>query len=349
MWDLSLQEVMKIALANGNIMRQRNGVGPVDIDQVLDNNAPPMYLSLSPGAVPTTYDPALIDSDPRTGTEAAIAAFDTQFTGNVGWDNNVTPQNASGFLSQFQPQRFTQDLGSGQLQLGKTAADGSQWFIRHNINYERNNVNASLKLFPAAWTVNVEAETRIPLMQGAGVQYNRIDGPGSVPGLHNGVMIARVRVDQNLAEFEIGVNQYVKELEDDYWKLYYAYRRLDTAIEGRDRTLTAWQGANALLQTGAGPKTPGQGQTANLEAQAREQYYQYQTSVKEAKNRLYNAEAALRYIMGLTATDGRLIYPSDKPVTGAWSWIGTRPTAMPWCGGPSSASRSGWSSSASWS
>jgi outer membrane protein TolC len=311
MWDLSLQEVMQIALTNGTVLKSLGGVsfGPTGVQ-----GTPAGLLQNAAGAA-TTFIPSLVETDARTGTEAALAAFDTQFTGNIGWDGNVNPQNASGFLSQFQPQRFTQDLASAQIQLGKTAADGSEWFIRHNVSYERNNVDDSLKLFPAAWTINVEAETRIPFLQGSGVQFNRIAGPGSIPGLNNGVMIARVRVDQSLADFEGSVRNFVADVERSYWNLYYAYRRLDTAIEGRDKTLVAWRGANALLQTGSGPKIPGQGQTANLEAQARQQYYQFQASVKQSQTNLYKTEAVLRYMMGLAASDGRLIYPNDKPVT----------------------------------
>ena len=55
-----------------------------------------------------------------------------------------------------------------------------------------------------AWDTNIEAEVRQPLLQGAGVLYNRIAGPNGTIGQANGVLIARVNTDISLAEFEAG-------------------------------------------------------------------------------------------------------------------------------------------------
>jgi len=40
-------------------------------------------------------------------------------------------------------------------------------------------------------TRNYEAYARQPLLQGGGVDFNRIAGPNGTPGLINGVVIAR--------------------------------------------------------------------------------------------------------------------------------------------------------------
>ena len=42
--------------------------------------------------------------------------------------------------------------------------------------------SAFANLFPSVWNTNVEASFRQPLLQGAGVRFNRIAGPGNVPG-----------------------------------------------------------------------------------------------------------------------------------------------------------------------
>ena len=52
------------------------------------------------------------------------------------------------------------------------------------------------------------------------------------------------------------------------------------------------------------------------EAQAREQYFLFRSNVEQALTSLYANEANLRYIMGLAATDGRLIRPADEPTSG---------------------------------
>ena len=76
------------------------------------------------------------------------------------------------------------------------------------------------------------------------MQYNRIAGPMSfdqyAAGLGNpidGVMIARIRTDQTLADFEGGVRNVVHDLEEAYWELYFAYRDLEARKMGRDSAL----------------------------------------------------------------------------------------------------------------
>ena len=78
-------------------------------------------------------------------------------------------------------------------------------------------------------------EIRQPLLQGAGVEYNGIAGPGAIPGFNQGVLIARVNADIALTAFEAGVRNLVSDVENDYWELYFAYRNLDAWKKGRDQ------------------------------------------------------------------------------------------------------------------
>ena len=55
--------------------------------------------------------------------------------------------------------------------------------------------------------------------------------------------------------------------------------------------------------------------TAAAEAQARIQYFQFRGAAETALGLLYESEAKLRYMMGIAATDGRLIRPADEPTT----------------------------------
>ena len=50
--------------------------------------------------------------------------------------------------------------------------------------------------------------------------------------------------------------------------------------------------------------TAAKGGEAATEAQARENYYQFRKATEHALEHLYNAEANLRYLMGIAATDG---------------------------------------------
>ncbi len=300
--DITLEEAVRNALDNSKVMKS---LGGVSYGSGGTQGTPGALLSSPDGAI-TTYTPAITESDPRYGTEAALAAFDTAFTSSVFWEKNDTPQNVTSTVSSFRPEVYQQDLGTFQAKFQKTAATGATWSIAHNVQYEWNNATAS-RSWPSDYAVNVEAQFRQPLMQGSGVQYNRIAGPGAIPGYNNGVMIARLRTDVALAEFEAGVRNLVNDVETAYWNLYYAYRRMNTAVAGRDSTLRAWQVINAKRQANA------EGGTIQSEAQARNQYWNFQSIVQTSQSSLFKAERALRYIMGLSPTDGRLFRPKDEP------------------------------------
>ncbi len=299
-FELSLEEAVRYGLANGTVVRAyRPTAGGAVSDQLLAN----------PQAAVTIFNPALVESDARQGVEAALAAFDAQFAASVFWEKNDTPMNidTSGFRGIFFRDVTRQDLATFQTQISKFAATGDQFTIRNNVRYDANN--NPTRRWRSDYNVNVEAEFRHPFMQGAGVGFNRIAGPGGVPGFNNGVLIARLRVDQSLASLEANVRNLVSDMERAYWELYYSYRSLETAIAGRDSSLKTWRIVWAKYQTSA------KGGGALDEAQARHQYYLFAAAVERAQSTLYQNENSLRYMIGLAASDGRLIYPTTEPTT----------------------------------
>ena len=302
-WKLSLQEVMRISLENSTVLRSLGGVayGPTGPQGV------PSALTQSPALAGTIYGPAMEEANPRTGVEAALSAFDAQLAASVAWDRNDTPQNVAGFVTLFRPDVFKQDLGTAQFQITQLNRTGGRATIRHNVEYEWNNTSTTTRLWPSEWDANVEVEVRQPFAQGAGVAFNGIAGPGAIPGFNNGVLIARLHVDQSLADFEGGVQNVVSSVERAYWQLYYAYRGLETAITGRDATLAYWQKVKAELDAGS--------KSSQQEAQALQQYWQFVSAVQRAQAGVYAAERHLRYMMGVSPSDGRTIYPADEPIT----------------------------------
>ena len=108
------------------------------------------------------------------------------------------------------------------------------------------------------------------------MNFNRIAGPGATPGVINGVLIARIRTDVSIADFEMGLRDFVSNVENAYWDLYYAYRDLDAKIKARDIALDTWRRIQALNEAGR------RGGEAEKEAQAREQYYRFQEQVQIA-------------------------------------------------------------------
>jgi outer membrane protein TolC len=174
------------------------------------------------------------------------------------------------------------------------------------------------------WGTTSELEFRQPLLQGAGVDFNRIAGPNGTPGFNRGVLIARLNLDVSLADFEASVVQLVSEVENAYWELYYAYRDLDAKMAARQRAYDSWRQISTLYEAG-----PGSQLGAISEAQAREQLYRLDADVQDAligrvqeKNNtqvfrgytgVYTAERRLRRICGLPAADDALLRPADEP------------------------------------
>jgi len=308
-WNLSLPEVIEVALENSTVLRELGGT-----------------VVRAPDATRTTYDAAIAESDPRFGTEAALSAFDAQFRSSIFWEKNHRALNNEFFGGGTRI--LFQDASVFQAAITKTAATGSQFTVRHNVDYDGNNAPGNL--IPSAWDANVEAEARQPLLQGAGLEFNRIAGPFSTPGVYNGVLVARINTDVALVDFEIAVRDLMSNIENAYWDLYYGYRDLDAKVRARDEALKTWRSVYARYEVG---RTGGE---AANEAQAREQYFRFQEEVQTALSgelldgtRVGNgtgggifrptggvlvAERRLRVLMGITPTDGRLIRPSDEPI-----------------------------------
>jgi hypothetical protein len=275
----------------------------------------------NPQGTTTNLDPAIVYTDARSGEEAALSAFDANFFASNFFENNDRAFNNSFFGNSGQ---FQQDLNTSQFGLSKRSATGGLYTLRGVSVFDRNNQASNRpEIGNSAWDNFLEAQFRQPLMLGAGTEFNRIAGPGSQPGQLNGVLIARTRTDINLVEFERSVRDYLAEVENAYWDLYYAYRELDARIQVRDI-------AEEELR-----ELPEYDTSNGRKAQAEEQLYRFKADVVDALNgrpidgtRTNNGssggtfrgtggvrvcERRLRLMIGLQINDGMLLHTSDRP------------------------------------
>ncbi len=311
-WPLTLEDTIRKSLENAKVMRQIGG-------QV---QGPPTFLTSNPTGAPTIYDPAIAETDARFGINAGLSLFDPQLTTDLFWERNHEPRNVAQGLDL--PPDLNQDLAEFDATLSKTTADGTVLSVSNTTSYDAERDNPTVQ-FPHDWQTSFQMEIRRPLLQGYGVEYNRIAGPGAIPGFNQGVLLARINSDIALATFEGNVRNLVSDVETAYWELYFAYRNLETAVQGRDGALKMWQRVNALYHEGASP-----GGEASAEAQAREQYFIFRSTAEQALSQLYQVESKLRYMMGIAATDGRLIRPADDPTTAkiSFDWSQVQSEAM---------------------
>lgn len=307
-WDLTLEEAVNYALANSRVMRDLGGlvVGPSET------------LNRNPEGVQTIYDSAIVESGngratgsrlSGTGVEAALSEFDAQFTTNILWEKNDFEQNvlSGGFGGFFDP-TFQQDRATFDVALSKKTASGSQLTIRNTTIYDQNN--RPTRAEPSDWDVQMDLEFRHPLLQGSGVEFNQIAGAGGGAGGFNGVVIARIRQDMTLADFEAGVRNLVRDVEFSYWQLYFTYRDLQAKKDARKQARKNWEIIDKRLK-GGGIR----GTTPLDESMSRGQFFRFQNQVQQALSTLYSAENTLRLVMGLGVSDGRLIRPATEPTT----------------------------------
>lgn len=316
-WQLSLEEAVQLTLARSEVLRDLGAT-----------------VLRAPAAARTAFEPALTNTDPQFGEEAALSEFDATLAASALWENNDRVLNNSflgdnGFV--------VQDLGNYNLELRKRAATGTQMALRHVTDYDFNNFVGNRFGSPSgSWTTYFDLEVRQPLWQGFGTEFNRIAGPGGQPGALNGVVLARVRSDISLAEFEAGVRDLVSNVENAYWDLYFAYFDLEAKKAARDQALALLNSERGLAEGGA--------ESAENALQAEEQYWRFESDVQDSLyGRLIDgtrtdngaaggsfrstggvrvAERRLRLIIGLPITTGELIKPTTEPVGApvAYDW-----------------------------
>ncbi|MCH2183043.1 MAG: TolC family protein [Mariniblastus sp.] len=314
--DMTLEQVVSISLQNAKILR---GYGTPSLQGArvvpgIDN------LIQGPAAVGTIYNVAVRETEPgfigntgqiadpstvltntgldvNQGVEAALADFDAQYTTSVFWNHSNEPRNTRGQPNPLEPQIFQQDLVSWDYEFAKKTANGTQLFFRNNNVYTDNNNPLDPNGFQVLsdwYRTNLEFEVRQPLLRGRGAFIQRMP-----------IVISRIGTDQELANMEAQLQNMVTNIEIRYWDLYSAYRNLDAAKTGRKAALETWRILKDQFEEGA---------DVNIQqvAQAGEQYYFFDSSVIEAYNNLLVAESNLRWLMGIAATDGQVIRPTDE-------------------------------------
>jgi len=291
MWDLTLEEAIHITLKNSTVIRTLTGVS---FTQGGVGGVPGALLG-GGGQARTVFDPALMESDPRFGQEAALAAFDAQFRTGLRYERNAQARG--------------RDAGTFHTGISKYTAPGTQFYASHNHRIDRPESRLPGGRDGTWHGSSFEVGFQHPLLRGSGIEFNRIAGPGGTPGVYGGVAVARINTDMSLTDFEIATRNLVADVERAYWNLYYAYHRLESVRSGRNAAYMTWHQTRVHYE-----ESTRRGSAQNL-AQAERNYFEFRRQVELAQNNLFRAETAMRYIMGLTASDGRLIRPIDDPIT----------------------------------
>ncbi|MFT5299853.1 MAG: outer membrane protein TolC [Mariniblastus sp.] len=323
--DMTLERAVSIALSNSKIIR---GYGTPSL-QATRVSPGQDGLANSPGVAASSYDLAIRQSEPgflgqpgqiaspsalttnggldgNQGVESALADFDAQLTSNVNYSKSDEPRNGSSILNN---EVFQQDQVTWQSEIAKKSASGTQIFFRNINQYTANNnpliADGGIQILDSFYRTSLEAEIRQPLLRGRGTFINRMP-----------IVISRIGSDQQLANLEATLQNKVTNVEIRYWDLYCAYRNFDAAKTGRDAALETWRIVYNQYEEGA---------EVNIQqvAQSSEQYNFFDGQVIDAFNNVLSAESDLRYLLGWSATDGKILRPIDLPVMA--------PIEFDWC------------------
>jgi outer membrane protein TolC len=256
-----------------------------------------------------SLDPAIVGAD----IEASLAKFDAQWNTSMTW--NTTDRPVSSAIDQFQSagglQAIKQEQANFTTSLLKPLPTGGVAGITFNVPYTFTNLQARVN---PAYTPSLQFQFEQPLLQGFGVEINelRASHPGSVLSALNvggrveGVLITRIRFDQQRAQFEQQVHQMLLNVETAYWNLYGSYWTLYSREAALRLGFESYKISRARFQAGT--------LSAASFAQTRGQYEIFRGQRLDALDQVLENERRLRMLVGLKIEDGARLVPADSPV-----------------------------------
>ena len=201
---------------------------------------------------------------------------------------------------------------TGSMQFLKPLATGGVAGITFNLPYTITNLPARQN---PSYQPQLQFQFEQPLMQGFGVEINQIrpGHPGSLlnPNILNstpeseGILISRLRFDQQRSEFERNVNQMLLNVEVAYWNLYGAYWQLYSREQGLRFAYEAFKLSRFRYEAG-------QVKAADF-YQTKGQYELFRAQRVQAISTVLENERQLRALLGLPIEDGTRLMPSDSP------------------------------------
>ena len=325
-WDLTVEDCVSIALQNAKFFVTTSG------NAEFRQNIAAQFTSATADQLGSIYDvaiqqattqsiPLTVDSNgnrilPRGvqranqigGVEDALSEFDAQASAFFDYSTTDRPRNTG--TSTVSQTFFKSNDATQQSAISKRFATGSVATMRQQVVYSRNNLPLAPNTASAArqlasdWTAILEAQIQQPLMRNRGTLVNRIP-----------VVLASLNEDISITDFEVQVRNLVRDVEVAYWNLYVAYRSVNAAIIGRNSAIATAKFAKLNYDNGTGTKQE--------LAQAEEQYYGFRARLSSSlagsnmpgddRFGVYGNERVMRELMGLAATDGRLIRPIQEP------------------------------------
>jgi outer membrane protein TolC len=305
----SLAEAVAIALEQGNVGQPSLLFPGISLDNL---------VQFTGNGVTGDDSIRVLSLDPATvgaGIEASMSKFDAVLTSSMTWNSTDQPIATPTQVFQTGSSGVTAIVETdAQLSTGiiKPLPTGGTAGLTLNVPYQFTNLPAAVN---PNYRPQLLAQFEQPLLQGFGVEINQLRAahPGSLlnPGVFNtaptpnGILITRLRFDQQRAEFERNVIQMLLNVETAYWNLYGSYWNLYSRGQAQRFAFEAWRIVKA--QFDAGSKNVGE------LGQARGQYELFRAQRLAAIDTVLDNERQLRGLLGMPVDDGTRLMPSDQP------------------------------------
>ncbi|HTU21152.1 MAG TPA: TolC family protein [Gemmataceae bacterium] len=330
---LSLAEAVSIALEQGTVGQPSllfPGIGLDNLIAAPQGSAPSgsdsiRVLAMDPATTASNIDASLAKFDAVMGTSMMYTATDQPIVSAL---QNLQAGGAAAGLSAI-----VQNQAQLQSGIYKPLPTGGVAGITFTAPYTTTNLPARLANY---YQPSLQFTFEQPLLQGFGVEINQLRAfhPGSILpisppnsltappaatflpynfnnlsgvglGLPPGILIARIRFNQNRAEFERNVNQMLLNVENAYWNLYGSYYQLYSREQGLRFAYETWKISGAQFRVGRVSR-------AAL-AQAEGQYNLFRSQRLQAIDTVLDNERQLRAMLGMQIEDGARLVPSDAP------------------------------------
>jgi outer membrane protein TolC len=305
---ITLQECIAIALEQGNTGIQTPNNFGIKID------TPNQFGGIGGGGIGGTDAIRAFALDPARASvnlERSLSKFDARWINSMTWQK-VDQPTAAQFLS-FQNSRDVANLTST---LAKPLPTGGIAGITFTTDYSKfaNQVSGNQFVNPN-YIPRLQFTFEQPLLRLFGVEANQLtpSHPGSqllnvqpTGGAGTeGILISRIRVDQQKAEFDRDVNYLLANVEAAYWNLYAAYYNLYAQEEGLRQAFEGYRFISTRVEIGTDPP--------QNRDQARAQFERFRRLVYQARGQVLESERQLRGFMGLRSDDGHRLVPIDNP------------------------------------
>lgn len=306
---MTLKECISLALEQGNVGSQ----GGLQNAGFTNDNLPQFTgrnVAGSDTIKVLVLDPAIVGAD----IERALSKFDARWITSMTWSKNDTA------TVNFQQAFNNGDTASFTSTLAKPLPTGGVAGITFGTDYRRFTASAQQQFalqLTTQYTPRVQFLFEQPLLQSFGVEINQLatSHPGSllVQGLRpsggqttEGILITRIRYEQQRAEFDRQVNNLLLNVEFAYWNLYASYYNL----YAQEYTLTQSFDLYTVVRDRVAAGTNRKQELTQILSQ----YFLFRQQALSARHQVQNSERQLRGLLGMTSfSDGMRIVPVDEP------------------------------------